>query len=331
MIPGRQFIVRLFGLGLVGGMLTAWCSLGGCCAVERGEANPLLFRAVSAESVSSENGGGGPGDATAGPHGVELESRPLPRIPAGTAIGKGAPAGWSNFLMIAVPTLTEQDERDAPKIAAHYARMFKFTLLAKTEKLGGSHSLKAVARGFTMTVRGKEVIVDPKNTFGADMGMFGRRILDENEKHIDADLRQVARTANLSLFDATKAVMRRGADHVHMVMRHAVVIDPSSGAAYTFIWLLSRQRDGYALAEKQLQLIPEGTREARYLSVKRDKFVLGMPTPEAFALVRTPQGKPIAWTPELAKVAAVKHFRGEQVAMLEKLLLAAGRSAAETR
>lgn len=331
MISGRQLIVRLLGLGSVGGMLTLWCCLGGCCAVERGEANPLLFRAASAESAAAETGAGSTAEPVGEFRTVELESRPLPRIPAGTPVGKGVPEGWSNFLMIAVPTLTEKDERDAPKIAAHYARMFKFTLLAKSEKLRDFYALKAVARGFAMTVGGKEIIVDPKNTFGADMGMFGRRILDENEKHIDADLRQVARTANLSVFDATKAVMRRGDDHVHMVMRHAVVVDPKSGAAYTFVWLLSKEREGYALAEKELQLIPEGTREARYLSVKRDKFVLGMPTPEAFALVKTPQGRPIAWTPELARVAAVKRFRGDQVVQLEKLLLAAGRASVEAR
>ncbi len=331
MVSGRPLVVRLFGLGFVGGLLSLWCSLGGCCAVERGEANPFLFRAVSREHVSADNGGGS-GESVPEPlaH-VELESKPLPRIPSGTVVSKGVPEGWTNFLMISVPTLTEKDARDAPKIAAHYAQMFKFTMLARSKKLGAAHTLETVARGFAMTVRDKEIIIDSKRTFGADMGMFGRRILDENEKHIDADVRTVARTPNLSLFDATRAVMRQGADHVTMVMRHAVVIDPDNGAAYTFVWLLSNRRDGYALAEKEMQLIPEGTREARFLSVKRDKFVMGMPTADAFALVKTPQGRPIRWTPDLAKVAVMKAVNREDVVKLEKLLLTAGRASAETR
>jgi hypothetical protein len=130
------------------------------------------------------------------------------------------------------------------------------------------------------------------------------------------------------LFDA-QGVVKQGAEHARMVIRHAVVIDPATGKPYTFVWLLSKDRDGYAIAEKEMQLLPEGLRETRYLSVKRDKFVLGMPTPEAFALQRTPQGKPIKWTPALEKLAGAKVFTKEQVLELEKLLLAAGQSAAK--
>jgi hypothetical protein len=130
------------------------------------------------------------------------------------------------------------------------------------------------------------------------------------------------------IFDA-QAVMRQGSDHVRMVMRHAILIDPATDKLYTFIWLLSKDRTGYTIAEKELQLIPEGMREPRYLSVKRDKFVLGLPTPEAFALMRTPQGKAIKWTPELEKLAAIKEFTREQVLDLEKVLLAMGQSAAK--
>src|SRR5262245_55658656 len=117
MVSGRLFVVRLFGLGVVGGLLTVWCSLGGCCAVERGEANPFLATPATGEYVSAQSSPDATGEVT----GVDFASRPLSRIPAGTVIGKTAPPGWSNFLMIAVPTLTEKDAADAPKIATHYA------------------------------------------------------------------------------------------------------------------------------------------------------------------------------------------------------------------
>jgi hypothetical protein len=256
---------------------------------------------------------------------VDLESRPLVRILPGTVIGKGPPDGWSHFLMIAIPTLTRDDLRDAPKIAAHYAQMFKFTLLARSRKVGNEYRLDTVARGFAMNVRGRDIIVAPRQMFGGKPGVFGDRILAENEKHIDADVRQIARTPNMLVFDA-QAIMRQGNDHVQMVLRHGIVLDPVTNRIYTFVWLLSKDKVGYAIAEKSLQLIPEGFREERFLSVKRDKFVLGMPTPEAFALMRTPQGKALAWTPELEKLAAIKELTREQALALEKVLLALGQS-----
>lgn len=323
MIVASRFVFRLVGVGTLGAILVLWCAVTPPVAAisepesndnEASELAPPVAAAATAATTSA--------NVT-----VDLESKPLPRIPAGTEIGKTAPKGWSNFLMIAVPTLTEEDLADAPKIASHYAQMFKFTLLAQTERTKTGYQLKSVARGFAMNVRGKELIVESKRTFGGKVGVFGDRILAENEKHIEADVRQVARTPTLLLFDA-QAVMRQGNDHVRMVLRHAVLVDPQSGKTYLFIWLLSKSRDDYAIAERELQFIPEGTREARYLSVKRDKIVLGIPTPEAFALVRTPQGKPIPWAkvPGLEKLAVVKKFTKEQVLDLEKQLLALGRS-----
>jgi hypothetical protein len=327
MIPERQFAFRILGVGLVGCLLAAWCWAGGFAADPPAEADPPP--AIDQRETEDNGGGGGqePVPFVGAPvaPAVDLESKPLPKIPPGTVIGKDAPKGWSNFIMIAIPTLTPEDLRDAPKIATHYARMFKWTLLAKTEKGKAGYELKSVARGFAMTIRGQEVIVDSRNTFGGNKGVFGAKILAENEKHIDADVRTIARTPTMWLFDA-QAVMRRGSDHARMVLRHAVVIDPDTGKAHTFIWLLSKDGGRYAVAEKTMQLIPEGLREQRYLSVKRDQFVLGLPTKEAFALVRTPQGKPIAWTEGVAKLASVKDLTKEQVLEVEKALLATGRA-----
>jgi hypothetical protein len=324
MIAGNGLIVRLFGLGMVGGLLIVWCSLGGCCSVERNAEKPAPAFSPAA-AVTEPEAGASTGVRTAEFSTINLESKPLEAIPPGTVIGKTAPSGWSNFIMIAVPTLTKEDIRDAPKVATKFAQMFKFTLLAKSEKSKEGYRLKTVARGFAMTVKNQELIVDSRKTFGADLGMFGARILAENEKHIDADVRTVARTETMFMFDA-KAVMRQGTEHVPMILRHAVVVDPATGKAHTFIWLMSKDGEKYTIAEKELQYIPEGTREARFLSVKRDKFVLGLPTPEAFALIRTPQGKALKWTAELEKLANPKEPTKDEVVRLEKVLLTTGQT-----
>jgi hypothetical protein len=152
--------------------------------------------------------------------------------------------------------------------------------------------------------------------------MFGSRILGENERILDQDVNQVARTSTMLVFDA-RTVMRVGTEHVRRVMRHAIVVDPATGRLATFVWLLGDDgRGGYAAAEPAVQLLPADMHEARMLAVKRDRFTLGIPSPDAFALVRIPQGTAVPYTPALQRLAAVKNFTAEQVIALETALRA---------
>ncbi len=251
---------------------------------------------------------------------VDLASRAVPRITPGTIIpADGPPQLWSHLLLFATPTLSAADLKEAPKMAGEYARMFKLTFLANVKKNPQSnrYNLDVVARGFAISIRGKETIVDAGNTFGADLGVFGKRILDENEKILDNDVRIVARTESMWLIDA-QAVMLRGGEHKKMVMRHAVLVNPQSGQVAKFVWLLAKDRAGdYVPAEQAMQLLPASLREERLLSVRRDKFFLGVPAPDAFALVRIPQGRAVAYTAELQRLACVRRFTAQQVLDVE--------------
>ena len=131
------------------------------------------------------------------------------------------------------------------------------------------------------------------------------------------------------MFDA-QATMRQGAEHVKMVNRHAILVDPATGKVHTFVWLLTKTRDAYDFADKAMQMLPENMREARMLSVQRDKFVLGIPSADAFALWRIPQGKEVSYSAEMRNVAALKELKREDVVTMEKALLAAA-SAAEKK
>jgi hypothetical protein len=312
----RKIALRSAGTGFIGSLLLLWCSLGGCCSVDRPTSSPL--------TSAGENGGGK--DPAPAENEVDLKSRYLPTIPSGTVIGKTAPEGWTNLILFATPTLSKEALAAAPRTAADYARLLKFVLLARTKKDGAKYRLDTLARGFAVDIGGKETVIDSKKTMGARLGLFGNRILTENENHFQADVRQVARTPTMVMFDA-QAVMRQGTEHVKMVNRYVILVDPNTGKVSTFAWLLSKSDDGYALADKAMQLLPENMQEARMLSVKSDKFVLGIPTAEAFALWRIPQGKPIAYGPQLQKVAAVKDLKREDVNTLEKILLTAANAA----
>lgn len=314
----RTISLRFAGVGFLGSLLLLWCSLGGCCSVDRPDGTGFL--------PTGENGGGSAGLEDTD---IDLESRTLPTIPAGTVIGRSAPEGWTHLVLFATPTLTKEALAEAPRTAAEYARMFKFTLLARTKKVGTTYRLDTLARGFAVNLAGKETVINSKKTMGARMGLFGNKILTENEKHFEADVRQVARTTTMVMFDA-QAVMRQGTEHVKMVNRHAVLVDPATGKVSTFVWLLSKSSDSYDFADKAMQMLPENMREARMLSVDRNKFVLGIPSPDAFALWRIPQGKAVAYSADLQKVAALKELKREDIVTMEKALHAAA-SAAEKK
>lgn len=316
-LPQSFFFVVLLGIA---------CS--GCCADrENGrsrdlsrqdpaiaQANPAAVQKSSREEPSGK---------------IDLARVPLDRIPVGTVIGKEAPQGWTNLVLFATPTLTAEDLRTAPQMATHYARLFKFTVLANVARKsqGGAAPfyLERVARGFATDIRGKEVVIDGQHTQGATLGLFGKTILEENENVLDKDVLRLVRTDTMLIFDA-KTVMLRGTDHVNMITRHALVVDPRTGRLYTMVWLLT---EGYEPAEDAIQLLPEGMQEKRVLSVRRDKFnALGVPSRDAFALRQIPQGTAIAYTPELRTAASVQTFQESQVPAIEQTLRAAAMKAA---
>lgn len=256
--------------------------------------------------------------------GPDLESRPLANIPVGTVIGTdGPPTGYTHLLIHATPTLTEDDAKNAPALALKFARMFRYTLVAKvgesTTRGKRSFYLETVSHGFAVDGTGSKplsLIVNGNDTKGTDLGIFGRQILDENEKILAEDVRQVCRTPTLFVFDA-KCVMLRGTDHENMVMRHAILVDEATGGLTTVVGLLTKE---FEPAEAALQRLPAALQEKRYLSVKKDEFRLGIPTRKAFALRQTPPGTPVPYTPGLKSAFAVKAFRADSAVALESAL-----------
>ena len=308
-------------------LVLAMFFLGSCCHPDTFQDGPgARTRPPLEYPKSAPVAFGGPGNAAL----CDVVPRRLEHIPVGTVIGQEAPKDWTNLVLFATPTLSEEDVRDAPKMATHYARMFKYTLLAKVEGLKDgtrtAYKLQRVACGFAIDIHGKETVVDSKNTLGADLGLYGRHILSDSESLLDKEVLQVARTDNLLVLDDL-STMFFGKVHLKMTLRHAILIDPETGRLSTLVWLLSKTPSGFDPAEKTLQLLPPNMHEARLLHVLRDRFTFGIPSPDTFALVRIPQGTAIPYTPDLQRAATVGSFARDQVFALESALRAAVKKA----
>ncbi len=294
MRTGQGFRTGFHGMGLFGGLLVAcWLTVA---ATPQAAAKPTDLSKVNVEPTKPE------------------------MIPAGTVIGEKAPEGWTNLIYISTPVINDKDLKHVPKNAAFYAQLLRYAILVKVGKKDNSFDLEKLAVGFAADVKGKEMIVNSRNTFNANLGAFGKRLLTESEKALEKDVQQTAATETMRIIDDRQFVRYDG-EHQKMVIRHAILVDPQTGHVSPLIWLLSDKGGKTALTDKEMQLLPPGLHEKYRVTVKPNAFgFLGVPDEDAFARMQIPQGKAVPFTPALEKLAGLKEFSKEQAVDLEQAL-----------
>ena len=246
-------------------------------------------------------------------------ARPLEWIEPGTIVGDGPSPGWSDLILFARPRLASGDLDAVPDLVARFAGLSSLTILADVVPGHmGRYELDRVGIGLALESDGREAIAIGADIAGADLGFLGRRVFLENERVARASVHQAARTRTLLVFDADAILLRDG-DHVARVVRHAILADPRTGRVSTFVWLLDPRPDGtFALADDDPpKVLPPGLHEDRQIDVDADRFTLGIPTPDAFALVRTPPGTPFAFPAGLRPLAEARTFSDEAAPELE--------------
>ena len=269
-----------------------------------------------------------PADGDSGQGEVSVERCLLGRIPPGTVIEESPPVGWTNIVRLIEPVLTEKDLQNTPKMVAFYAQLFKDVTLAKVEKVGSRHELKLLAVGLTAKVKGKDTVIDLTHRYGADLGLFGGKILAAYENGFRDHMWQLVQTPTLRVFDERQRLLR-GGKRIVMLVRNAVRVDRKSGQLTTLVWLLTDNKDeDNILAEENMQLLPDGYREKYNPSIRYDQFVLGLPiSDDVIARREITQGKLVQFTPALRRLAARKTYTREEALELEEALRAAASAA----
>jgi hypothetical protein len=256
---------------------------------------------------------------------ISVSAAPLDEIEPGTKIGDGPPKPWTHLIVFAKPRLAQGDVDALPGIAKNLATKFCLVLAADVTRNGNGtnteYKLARVGAGFAMDIKGQMVVVNvaKQRELGANLGFIALTVLEENEKVRKNDVRQVARTETMIVFDAKSIVLKDGA-HQDFIIRHAVLVDPRSGKLSTFCWLMKDEGDDYVMAEDELQLLPPDYHEDRAINVDGKDIALGIPGPRTFALVRVPPGTPIRVTPELSEAATVRTHMPQDVTRLEAAL-----------
>jgi hypothetical protein len=253
-----------------------------------------------------------------------LERRLLGRIPPGTVIEESPPLGWTHIVRLIEPVLTEKDLQNTPEMVAFYAQVMKDVALAKVEKVGSRYELKVLAVGPTAKVKGKDTVIDFNHRYGAELGLFGGRLLAAYENGFKDHVWQVVQTPTLRVFDERQRFLR-GEKRIVMLVRSAVRVDRKSGQLTTHVWLLTDNKDEEnTLAEENMQLLPDGYREKYNPSIRYDQFVLGLPISEDILARREiSQGTPVLFTSALRRLAARKTYTKVEALELEEALRAA--------
>ncbi|MFM1902650.1 MAG: hypothetical protein RLZZ440_550 [Planctomycetota bacterium] len=233
--------------------------------------------------------------------------RPLPAVAAGTPVDPPADGRWNRVILLAESRITRGDTDSVPQMIRERVPLFTLALLASvatTDQGSPRHRLAEIGAGYAVPLAGRLTVVSPEAPPPeAGLDMLARQVLSENGRHLAA-LACVGAGDTMQVVDAPAVICRDG-QHLESVMRHFIWIDPGSGQCSACVWLLAGSAaTGLTPTEDRPRWVPAGTREDREIHVDKSRFLWGLPTREAFALVDLPPGAEFDWSPALREVAA---------------------------
>lgn len=255
---------------------------------------------------------------------VDVQPRAPARIAPGTVIGRGAPRGWSNLIVAAYPRIGHGDVEKTSDLVKRLGATLTFSMAANVihdspGRGGIGYRLEKVGWGLGARINGNNTVISYEtcDSLGANLGFLGNEVLRRNEEGLQETFVQVAKSDSMVICDYGELVLFRG-EHRWMVVRHGVLVSPANGRIVSLAWLLDISEDGrYSVAEDSFQLLPPNLQEDRVFNVKSDRFTLGIPAADAFAVVKIPQGTPIRFSSNIASLAAMRRFTVASFRQLE--------------
>ncbi len=256
--------------------------------------------------------------------------RELPRIETGTLISaENAHAHWNRIVLLATPRISSGDVDSLPTAIRDSVSDFVLTIMASVEEFSDPDTaeprfrLVDVGLGFSTDVDGelRAVSVADADKAGVNLGLFARMLLIENEKQLKT-AKIITRTPTLMIIDAPAYVLRDAA-HYECIMRHFIWVEPSTGRNAALVWLIDQDSAGQPVVDlsEPPRWAPAGLQEDRAIHVDGREFnMFGMPGKKAFAMESMPPGKPVAWTDEARRLAALPSYTVDSLRELSAAL-----------
>lgn len=255
----------------------------------------------------------------------------LDRIEPGTTITAEGLEGWSDLVLLVIPQLTDGDVDSLNPYAVDWASMFMLTIAADVKQAdSGKYELARLGVGFAYRKSEQLLIISSDNLCGVELGPIDRQVLAGNEACFQ-DVHLVARTPTMVVFDAVNTQIVIDGQHQQRITRHAVLVDEQTGRVTSLAWLLKATPEGaYVLERRNLRKMPPNLREQRRIHVDKAHVTLGIPTPEAFAMLDLPPGDPLLISEDWEGLAILRTMTTEQARQLEANLSQTVAAAAST-
>jgi hypothetical protein len=254
-----------------------------------------------------------------------VAGRPLARIPPGTPIGDRAPEGWTHLVFKSYSELVGGDVRSLPGFAKELAEFLFTAMVARItpEERNGvrRYRLDCVAMGVGTRIGQDDVVVtgDTQAKLGANLGPFKQVILSRAEEQL-AKVRQVIVSDVLWIIDAPSVMSTEGANR-NVVLRYALLLNPSTGQLASVVWRIDLQRDGsYERVVGPAVLIKQNLVGRCPLYVDGRRIFGGIPMNDAFGAMRLPQGTPFDLPQKILPAAGQQQLTAEAARDIEAAL-----------
>jgi hypothetical protein len=226
----------------------------------------------------------------------DIAARKIELLSPGTIVGDRLPEPWTHLIVKSQPRVTAGDVNRVSNTQLRLAGMYFMATLAQVERVdrGGrtSYRLARLASGIGTNVSGRDMIVSPETTgrLGANVGFLGGILLGEMYDKQRA-VEVVLRSETLAVYD-TPIVIRLNDRNRTLVLRYGIVVDPQSGRLNALAWLIDvDEQQRYLRLVGNMQWLAANKVMDCQLYVDKSEYTLGVPSDNAFACLKIPQGR----------------------------------------
>jgi hypothetical protein len=256
---------------------------------------------------------------------IDTTPRRIALISPGTVIGDRAPKGWTNLVIRSHPRVGPESQNKVSQSTARYASLLFTAIVADVQPVAGQprgdvkYTLAGMAAGLGVKIKGQNTIIssDTESKLGADLGWIEAQVLSGAEKQLQ-QMTCVARSRTMAILD-TPSTMLLNKKHAKVTLRYALLVDPLTGRLDTFLWAMDQEESaGRHELLGPMQLLAPNKVEDCVLHVDPDEFFLGIPSNQAFAMERLPQGRAaIEFSKELQSIASQAEFSAASTQTLD--------------
>jgi len=243
------------------------------------------------------------------PAAIDCTIRPLARIPPGTCIDNRPGGGFTHLIFKTRSRLATGDVDQLHEIARSLAEFLFTAMVARvgTYRDAGSakYRIESVAIGVGTRIGQHDVIVtsQTQRQLGAGLGPLKAIVLARAEEHL-GKISRMAASPQMWIVDAPSVISIAGT-HRQIILRYLFLVEPHSGRLATVVWRIDLDAQGrYLQATGPAVWMRPHLITVSPLHVDGKKVYWGIPTNEAFAIVRLPPGTPINVPEQLRSLLA---------------------------